>query len=76
MPRYFFDISDGDQTWFDCVGLELADMEAAKLAAVDALPDMARDELPDGEHRVFTVAVRNEEGVIGYRASLTFEGSA
>jgi len=45
MPRYFFDL-DGvtDQS-----GLELDGPEQARSEAIKALPDVARDVLPDGE---------------------------
>ena len=74
MPRYFFDTNDGDQFADDDVGLELSDPEAARRAAITALPDMAYDKLPDGDRRDFSVRVRDEAGNTIYSASLTLNG--
>lgn len=74
MPRYFIDSSDGDHTDIDREGLELADDETARRTALDALPDMARDKLPDGDERSFRVSVRNADGSVIYRASLDLTG--
>ena len=74
MPRYFFDTNDGDMFAEDDEGLEFPDSEAARRAAVAALPDLARDKLPDGDRRDFTVSVRDEAGMIVYSASLNLNG--
>lgn len=74
MPRYFIDSSDGDYTDIDKEGIELADDVAARRVALDALPDMARDKLPDGDERSFEVRVRNASGAVIYRASLDLTG--
>ena len=74
MPRYYFRSDDGDRLHLDDVGQHLANPEAARLAALDALPDMARDTIPDGDHRVLIIEVRDEEEDLIYRASLTLRG--
>lgn len=74
MPLYFIDSSDGDHTDIDKEGLELANDEVARRVALDALPDMARDKLPDGDERSFRVSVRNASGCVIYRASLDLTG--
>ena len=71
MPRYFFDTYDGNQMAPDEAGLELADIAAAKVEAQKALPDMARDAMPDGNHRTFVVSVRDEAGTVVVRAALS-----
>ena len=71
MPRFFFDTYDGDFFAPDNKGQDLADIEAAKLIAQEALPDMASDKLPDGDQRVFIVSVRDEAGQVVVRVSLT-----
>ena len=38
--------------------------------AVDALPDMARESLPDGPNRMFRVDVRDAAGKVVFRATL------
>jgi len=71
VPRFFFDTYDGDFFAPDNEGQDLADIEAAKLIAQEALPDMASDKLPDGDQRVFIVSVRDEAGQVVVRVSLT-----
>ena len=55
MPRYFFDIHDGDHFTPDHEGVELESIEAAKDEAKKALPDIVKDEMPDGDRRDFVV---------------------
>ncbi len=74
MPRYFIDTDDGDTSHRDVDGHELRDDEAARKAALNALPDMARDKLPDGDHRTFKVMVRDERGTVVYAAAMTLKG--
>ncbi len=74
MPRFFIDTSDGDLSLRDEDGYDLPDMQAARVAAIDALPGMARDKLPDGERRAFRAAVRGADGQLLYTASLCFVG--
>jgi hypothetical protein len=71
MPRFFFDTYDGDFFAPDNEGQDLEGIEAAKLQAQEALPDMAEDKLPDGDQRVFVVSVRDEAGQVVVRVSLT-----
>ena len=72
MPRFYIDTSDQEHFVRDEDGYEFPDVEAAKNAAVDALPDMARDELPDGEGRTFIAVVRDEQGRTLVQATMTF----
>ena len=74
MPRYFFDTDDGDQSHRDDDGLDLPHAEAARQAALDVLPDMARDKMPDGDRRTFVASVRNDQGAIIYTATLSRKG--
>jgi uncharacterized protein DUF6894 len=71
MPRFFFDTYDGDFFAPDNEGQDLEGIEAAKLQAQEALPDMAEDKLPDGDQRVFVVSVRDEAGQVVVRVALT-----
>ncbi len=71
MPRFFFDTYDGDFFAPDNEGQDLKGIEAAKLMAQGALPDMAEDKLPDGDQRVFVVSVRDEAGQVVVRVALT-----
>lgn len=73
MLRFYIDTSDEDDFIKDETGLDLPDLEAAKAAAVDALPDMARDKLPDGDRRMFLAIVRDAEGRPLLQASLSLQ---
>ena len=75
MPRYFFETDDQDITIFDEDGSEHANDEAARAQGVSALPDMAREKMPDGDRRTFTVRVFNDERDLIYKGIMTFEGS-
>ena len=72
MPVFFIDTSDQDIFVRDLEGHDFADLQAAKTAAVSALPDMARDELPDGDNRIFLAVVRDEEGRNLVQATMSF----
>jgi hypothetical protein len=71
VPRYFFDTYDGDRFLPDDTGLEFESLEAARAEAQRSLPEMAREVLPDGNHRSFVVSVRDEAGVVRVRMSLS-----
>jgi hypothetical protein len=58
MPRVFFDIDDGEALTADREGLDLDDLEAAKEEAKKTLPEIVKDEMPDGDRRDFTIDVR------------------
>ena len=70
VPKFFFDIHDGELTTDD-VGTDLPDLSAARDQAVTVLPDIARDELPDGDERVFQVVVRDEDGKPVFKATMS-----
>lgn len=74
MPRYFFDTDDGDHVHQDTTGHELPDAAAARTAALDSLPDMARDKMPDGDRRTIVATARDHKGVVVYRATLKLDG--
>ncbi len=71
MPRYFFDSSDGREHIRDEIGIDLPDLIAARDEAINGLPDIARDKLPAGTNRAFTVKVRDETGEYLVEAALT-----
>lgn len=74
MPRYFFDISDRAGFHRDEFGDEFDTIEKAREQAQMLLPDIAQEELPDGElHRV-ACEVRDETGAVIYRGELTYRG--
>jgi hypothetical protein len=57
LPRYFFDTYDGQRFISDPEGIELKDINMAKVEAQRALPDLARDALPAGNQNTFIVSV-------------------
>ncbi|WP_201836186.1 DUF6894 family protein [Microvirga zambiensis] len=78
MPRFFFDIHDGEKFTPDREGLELEGLAAAKAEAKKTLPDIVKEEMPDGDRRDFTVDVKDVAGRIVWRVtlSLVVESSA
>jgi hypothetical protein len=72
MSRYYFDTHDGVEPFRDDVGLDIETLEHVRRAAIEALPDMAREDLPDGEERTFRVSVRDEQGGVIFVAELAF----
>lgn len=74
MPRFFFDIHDGEWSR-DAEGVECADVEAACHEAKRVLPGMAVDQVPqDGDQHAITVLVTDEERHPVYTATLSFAG--
>lgn len=72
MPKYFVDLQDGDVVHEDDEGSDLSSVEDARKEAINTLSLIAKDELPDGEHREFIAIVRDAGGTALYRATLTF----
>ncbi|MCJ2103942.1 hypothetical protein MKK70_00790 [Methylobacterium sp. E-041] len=58
LPRYFFDIADGDLR-IDETGPECADLDAVRSAAMQILPEIARFEIGNGDRHTFTVIARD-----------------
>ena len=72
MPRFFFDIDDGEHRLQDDDGVELADDQEARMKAISVLPDIAREVLPDGDRRIFVSKVRDATGRTIFMATLSF----
>jgi hypothetical protein len=75
MPRYFIDIDDGEQVFHDQEGLLLAGPAEARRAALSALPDIARDVIPNGDAHVLGCVVQDGSRRIIYQATLTLSGA-
>lgn len=71
MPIYHFEISDNGRISRDMEGYELLGPQQARDEAVGVLPDLARDELPDGDEHVFEATVRDATGRAIFRARLS-----
>ena len=55
MPRYFLDFTDTGELLRDDEGMELVDLEAARMEALASLGEIAKDQLRDGDHRDFII---------------------
>ncbi len=71
MPRYFFDTHDGELATPDEIGIDLTTREDVESTVRDLLFDLGHAELLKGADRTFTAIVRNAEGAVEYRGSLT-----
>jgi hypothetical protein len=76
MPRYYFDMRDGDELAVDEEGLVLSDMRAVQIEAAKSLADMARDAVHShstapGMHRM-AIEVRDGFGPV-MQVKFTFE---
>ena len=60
MPRYFFEIDDGELHTTDEEGLELPDLKAARDEALGVLPEIAHGIPPEGDRQDLTAVVRDE----------------
>ena len=73
MPRFFFDVRDGESSIQDDDGLEFDGIEAARDEATRALGDMAKEALPGSVAREMAIEVRDEHKGPLLRAALRFE---
>ncbi len=74
MARYFFETKVQNQFISDDEGCELANDEAARAAALFALPGIAGDMMPSENWNVLTMRVLNGDRVLIYQSTVTFEG--
>lgn len=74
MPMFYFDLTDGEDETPDLDGTRFTDRDAARDEAMGLLSDMARSELPDGNHRTFTVTVKGDDKAPIFSAELTVVG--
>ena len=77
MPRFYFDVSTGDDITRDDEGLDLASLEDVEREAKRGATDMSRDCLPDGCSEI-SVQVRDEHGerVLTVTVSMTVRREA
>jgi hypothetical protein len=71
MPRFYFDVHDGERFTPDRIGVDLDDAQATQREAARALPEVAKDALPDGTQRSFVIEVKNEAQRLILRAKLS-----
>ena len=60
VPRYFFDLRDGERFTRDDEGTELDGVEGARREAARTLAQMGKDVLPEAVHRELALEVRTE----------------
>lgn len=71
MPRYFFDIDDGERCTRDAEGTEYPGAQEACDAAIRTLPEIGRDVVPDGGQRDIVTIVRDIGGRALVRTTLS-----
>lgn len=72
MPRYFFDIRDGQDLFIDDDGMELPDIDTAIAEARRALADMMRDSLRTDGGDAVSIAIRDgADGPVVLSVSVT-----
>ena len=55
MPRFYFDVRDGDKLDLDDEGLEFASTHEARVEASRALAEMIKDAMPNGWHKAMAL---------------------
>lgn len=75
MPRFFFDVRDAKGLHRDVIGEEFESFEDARQQAQALLPDIAREELPDGEYHLILCDVRDEDDRTVYRGEISYRGT-
>jgi hypothetical protein len=73
VPRFYFDIHEGESFTQDDEGLEFANLNVAERMAAEAAAELGRDRLPKGNARDITVEVRNEHGQRGLTVAVMME---
>lgn len=75
MPRYYFDVQDGNTLHVDDVGEVLDGPEAAFSEAMGLLSELAQQVPSNGRERALTSTVRDEAGNGVYKATLSLTGT-
>ena len=71
MPRYFFDVDDGDRQTRDEVGLCLPNLKDVERETRILLQNLSVPEVLNGRDRLFTARVRDACDETVYRGSMT-----
>jgi hypothetical protein len=64
VPRFYFDVREGNGFTRDDIGVEFDTLDAAKFAAATAAAEMGPDRLPKGDAREVTIEVKDENGFL------------
>ncbi|MBV9556184.1 MAG: hypothetical protein JO254_03825 [Pseudolabrys sp.] len=73
MAKYYFDVQDHGSNKDD-IGTECASLEEVRRAALRYLPDIAREDMPDGDRRTFSLVVSDESRRPVYAITLSLIG--
>jgi hypothetical protein len=75
MPRFYFDVREGQLFVEDRDGLEFPDLDTVEQEAIQAAASIGKERLPRGDTRDVTVEVRNErrQRVLTVKASLEID---
>ena len=74
MTRYYFDIRHKNGWHVDYFGVELVDFAEAREQAIALLPDIVREDLPEGDFHEVLCQVRDDISGIVYEGELVFNG--
>ena len=69
MPRYFFDVDDGERRTRDEAGICLPCVDDVEREVRMLLRDLSLPEMLRGRDRLFTAVVRDRDGTTVYRAT-------
>jgi hypothetical protein len=75
VPRYYFDIQDGNTRHIDDVGEVLDGPEAAFSEAMGLLLELAQQLLPTSRECTLTSTVRDENGMAVLKTTLSLTGT-
>lgn len=72
MPRYFFDLDDGEGVLRDPEGTELADLAEAQSEATDTLTQIGKDTFRGKTDEALRMSIRDEDDAVVMHLALTF----
>jgi hypothetical protein len=75
MTRYTIDTDDGAYAVEGDGEVSFTCLKEAKAEAHKVLGGMVQDVMPDGEHRLLSARIRDEQGQEVYEVTLTLHGS-
>jgi hypothetical protein len=76
MPLFYFDVvDDGEPSVPDVIGTDLKDRSVIPAEAQSLISTIARDRLPDGLERRFSVSVRDSASLVVFEADLSLKSN-
>ena len=71
MPRFFFDLDEGERVFRDEKGSDLPDIPTAREEAIAVLPDIVRAMVTGRDPKTLTSLIRDDNGQIVFGVKLT-----